>query len=81
MRYFWLVFVIVVPVLSSCSTIETRSFPKQTFPKQWSQQVAQMQSQKQATPWWQELHDKDLNQLINEAIKANPDVLSAESGL
>lgn len=79
MRYFWLVFVIVVPVLSSCSTIETRSFPEQTFPKQWSQQVAQMQSQKQATPWWQELHDKDLNQLINEAIKANPDVLSAES--
>ncbi|WP_024851824.1 efflux transporter outer membrane subunit [Hydrogenovibrio kuenenii] len=79
MRHFWLVFVIVPLTLSGCSTIETRSFPKQIFPKQWAQQVQQLQTQRQTHPWWQELHDADLNQLITEAIKANPDALTAES--
>lgn len=80
MRYFGFILVLSF-VLSACSTIQTRSFPQQTFPKQWNQEVQQIKLQKQTEPWWHQLHDKTLNQLVEEALKSNPDVLSAESAI
>ncbi len=75
-------------VLSGCSSIGSREVPKEAAPADWHSQPekasveAQTPEQAQRAaqiPWWTELDDPLLNQLIQEAIQSNPDVLTAQS--
>ncbi|WP_040726926.1 efflux transporter outer membrane subunit [Thiomicrorhabdus sp. Kp2] len=72
--------------LSGCST-PTREAPIiQDIPSQWDTQNKQKQAStseasQQTTKWWLSLNDPILNDLIEQALKANPDLLSALSSI
>ncbi|CAN8139923.1 RND transporter [uncultured Thiomicrorhabdus sp.] len=80
---FTLVFnLIAVALLSSCSNTPMRDMPKEQAPLNWQNSHAAITAKAMTgtqNPWWFQLKDTTLNNLIAEAIKSNPDLLSAQS--
>jgi len=72
--------------LSGCSSPTREAAEIQDIPIQWNGQTTQQQASAvattpKATQWWLSLNDPILNDLIEQALKANPDLLSALSSI
>ncbi|WP_319557844.1 efflux transporter outer membrane subunit [Thiomicrorhabdus sp.] len=73
---------VTVWLLTGCSTFNSREMAQETAPQQWKSVSALVHSGQQSNlTWWKELKDPQLDRLVEEAINANPDVLTALSAI
>jgi len=77
-----------VALLSGCSSNPTREAPIfKEMPAQWQDpqqqytQTTTLAETKKTVAWWQSFNDATLNELIEQALQANPDLLSALSSI
>lgn len=71
------ILLIIGLLLVGCSSKPTREVEEIPAPEKWNQQLAQIEKTKGF--WWYQLNDIQLNQLIDEAMRNSPDVLTAQS--
>ncbi|QKI88715.1 efflux transporter outer membrane subunit [Thiomicrorhabdus xiamenensis] len=83
---------LAVCFLSACTAPQVREVPREKAPEQWQANKEESEVSRsfyqgesadvnERPPWWQTLQEPLLNRLIEEAIQANPDVLSAQSAI
>lgn len=72
-----LVLALLIPLLSGCATEVEKAPTALPIPQAWRQQVGP--SAAPEANWWRAFADADLNRLVAQALRNNPDILTARS--
>ncbi|MFD1803099.1 efflux transporter outer membrane subunit [Mixta tenebrionis] len=68
---------LLLPLLSGCATQVEKAPSSLPIPQQWRQKVGP--SAAPEANWWRAFADADLNRLVEQALRHNPDILIARS--
>jgi NodT family efflux transporter outer membrane factor (OMF) lipoprotein len=68
---------LLIPLLIGCATEVEKAPSALPIPQQWRQQVGP--SAAPEANWWRAFADTDLNRLVEQALRNNPDILTARS--
>ncbi|WP_159378778.1 TolC family protein, partial [Mixta calida] len=68
---------LLIPLLAGCATEVEKAPSSLPVPQQWRNQVGPAAAPE--ANWWRAFADPDLNRLVEQALRNNPDILTARS--
>ena len=73
----WQPLMLLIPLLAGCATEVEKAPSSLPLPPQWRQQVGPAAAPE--ANWWRNFADPALNRLVEQALRNNPDILTARS--